>query len=228
MTNTKNTIIYDSNSLDLPIKLIYGSDKASIIPESIIDFENRRRFNKIEFGILVSDKKVLEENRGSKGVVYMTVAYYKKATVFSHIHPRNNGIIGGTFSYTDLDNFVEFTNLRTYRAVAREGIYSITKLNNFNSNLAKAYKKYDNKIDKETDKLIDIEKQKLDDLHAFLQRQLNIGILTQEMSDRIYENAKNNYLKKYNSIYNLYLIKSHNWLIKNQKKYGYSYGLMTI
>lgn len=230
MKKTMITTVNDVNGkvIELPIALIYSDDSVANIPQSIIEFETKRRSNKVEFGILVNDKKVIEEHKGCKGFVSMTVDAYKRSTVFSHLHPRRESLIGGTFSCLDLENFAEFKKLRTYRAVAKEGVYSITKLANFDPSMVEAYKKYDAKIDKETDLEINEAKAELNRVHSFLQTQLNIGVMTQEMSDRIYASAEEEYYTKCNNITNKYFVSSHNWLHKNQKKYGYSYGLMVM
>lgn len=229
MKTTKITTVNDVNGkvIELPILLTY-SNLNTVVPQSIIDFETKRQFSKIEFGILVNNKKIVEEHKGCKGFVAMTVDAYKRSTVFSHIHPRNVGMIGGTFSAGDLEIFVEFKKLHTYRAVTKEGVYSMTKLDNFDPSIVEAYKKYDDKLGKKIDVDIATAKAELDKLNSFLKVQLNNGIMTQEMSNRIYANAKNEYYTKCNSINNIYLVSSHNWLLKNQKKFGYTYGLIAM
>lgn len=229
MKTTKTTTVNDVNGkvIELPILLVY-SNLNTIVPQSIIDFEAKRQFSKVEFGILVNNKKIVEEHKGCKGFVNMTVDAYKRSTVFSHIHPRKVGMIGGTFSTGDLEIFVEFKKLSTYRAAAKEGVYSITKLDNFDPSVVEAYKKYDDKLGKKIEADINAAKAELDKLKSFLKVQLNRGIMTQEMSNRIYENARNEYYAKCDSINNIYLVSSHNWLLKNQKKFGYTYGLIAM
>lgn len=47
--------------------------------------------------------------------------------ITSHIHPRGQGVLGGTFSATDIKTFINDRANKTMRAVTKEGTYSITK-----------------------------------------------------------------------------------------------------
>lgn len=96
-------------------------------------FENRYRGAKIEYGATFDANGMTTElKRGGKGSVKTSAMKYASADTFSHIHPRGEGVLGGTFSQADLSNFTTY-GIKTVRAAAKEGTYSISKGKNFDA-----------------------------------------------------------------------------------------------
>ena len=197
-----NTVIDLSGS-----PLVYGGlDKALTgkARETIENFENRRYKNKIEYSMFIKeDGSTIEENRGGRGSVSASYIARITADAMSHNHPRPEGVIGGTFSTGDINNFVKY-NQHTYRATAKEGTYSISKGKNFDGKgFATAYKQAERDIS---------AKAKSD--FTSLNFKVKSGTLT-------YEQA----VKQGATANNKMLVALHNWLNDNQKKYGYTYTL---
>lgn len=197
-----NTIIDLSES-----PLTYGgTDKALTgkARETIENFENKRYKNKVEFSTFVTDDgTIIEENRGGKGSVTASDYARAKADVMSHNHPRPEGVIGGTLSTGDIDNFVNH-NQHTYRATTKEGTYSISRGKNFDGKgLSAAYKKAASEFERDGNNFA-----------KSLKAKMRSGELT-------YSEAK----KQAYIAQNKNLVSYHNWLLDNQKKYGYTYTL---
>ena len=208
-TGAKITSFSDGNTtIDLSESpLVYGErDKALTgkAREAIENFENRRYKNKIEFSTFVTeDGSVIEENRGGRGSVGASYLARKTADAMSHNHPRPEGVLGGTFSTGDMSNFVQYKQ-HTYRATAKEGTYSISKGKNFDGkNFLSAFKKAESEITKAAQNEFD---------------SLNSKVRTGALS---YEQA----VKKGAIANNKMLVGLHDWFLKNQKKYGYTYTL---
>ena len=187
--------------------LVYGGNDKALsgkARETIEDFENKRYKNRVEFSTFVDDDgSIIEENRGGKGSVSASLSARKTADAMSHNHPRQEGVIGGTLSPSDVDNFVQF-NQHTYRATAKEGTYSMSKGKNFDGKgLSKAYTQAAKEIDKKTRGEVDS-----------LKSQMRSGAITYEQARKASINVVNKSLVSY-----------HNWLIDNQKNYGYTYTL---
>ena len=105
-----------------------------------IDQETREKLEKFEYKYLtqgdglewamtISDNSMPKFYKGEKKQVKVSVD-----DILTHIHPRREGELGGTFSEGDMLLFVDSTE-KTMRAVAKEGTYSITKKNNFDDDL---------------------------------------------------------------------------------------------
>lgn len=187
--------------------LVYGGkDKALTgkAREALENFENQRYKNKIEYSKFISDDgSTIEENRGGRGSVSASYSARMTADAMSHNHPRSEGVIGGTFSTGDINNFTRF-NQHTYRATTKEGTYSISKGKDFDgSGLANAYRKAEREITTQTR-----------NENRALNSKVRSGELTYEQAIR--KNTANN---------NKMLVSLHNWLNDNQKKYGYTYTL---
>lgn len=108
---------------------------------------------------------------------------FMRGDVVTHIHPREKGILGGTFSNPDIAAFIT-SDAKTMRAVAKEGTYSITKKAGFKGE--QLYEDY-----------------------------LKEKVRLESMSNEISASRR----------MNDFLVESHDWLLKNQKKYGYFYTL---
>lgn len=192
--------------------LAYGDNDPYLtgaVRKATEEFENRRYKNKIEFARLVDEYgNVIEENKGGHGSVRSTVGAYKRAKSFTHNHPRSGpyekGVLGGTFSNTDLDNFVHY-NPTTFRATAAEGTYSISKTAKFNGS---GFKQYYTK--------------------AFTQSRSAYVKAMNNLKDSYYSGKISSY-QAYSSAshkeFNKYLVSLHNTLRAGQKLYGYNYTL---
>ena len=113
--------------------LVYGTrHNLGATDKATRDFENKRRAAKVEYGTTIApDGTVIGERRGGKGSVRTPISEMMRASTFSHIHPREAGTLGGTFSPEDLQVFVRRSNLNAMRAAAKEGQYSIMRGPNF-------------------------------------------------------------------------------------------------
>ena len=202
------SIDINGDKIDLSASpLVYGNKDSALTKEvrSVIDaWEEKRVKNKIEFNVFVmNDGTIIRENKGGKGSVKGLVSDRQTADVLSHNHPREEGVLGGTFSTADMSNFVNY-HQTTYRATAKEGTYSISKGSNFKKDdFIKAFR--------EADKTAS---EKLSAQHKELNKKYYDGKI-----------AKENYGTQLRDYFNARLVESHNWLLANQGKYGYSYTL---
>lgn len=217
----------DKSVLSLPEDLVYGTDTGrQELPQTVQDFEKKRRTNKIEYSILtMNDGIVVSENKGGKGSVGAPTADREVADILSHNHPREPGVIGGTFSNGDIDNFVKF-NQTTYRAVAKEGTYSITKGADFNGvALNHDYEMHSKQSRVEYNKVNKPAKEEYHQRHEEIGKQLMKGKISYDEAKKQNDQAYAEYLKKQTDAFNSFLLRGHNWLRENQKKYGYTYAL---
>lgn len=112
-----------------------GDDKALTgkAREVITGWEDKRYKNKVEYAYAVDadGNPVGAEVRGGKGSVRTPYYYHDTPNgTFTHVHPREGGVLGGTFSGADMNNFANFAGT-TIRATAKEGTYSMSKGKNF-------------------------------------------------------------------------------------------------
>ena len=188
--------------------LTYGDkDKAltGAARKAVEAFEDKRYKNKIEYSeLIMNDGTVISSNKGGKGSVSAPTWARNKADVLTHNHPREGGVLGGTFSDGDISNFSKFKQT-TYRATAKEGSYSISKGANFDGNgLTNAYRAF---IKTNYGNCSKACKQLVKDYH----------------SGKIKDKAE--FGQKYTAAVNKSLVKLHNWLLDNQSTYGYTYTL---
>lgn len=197
----------DGSKVEFEGKLMFGKDDKAvtgIVRKNITDWESKRRKNKIEYAYAVdaNGNQIWREVKGGKGSVRVPVTMHN-GEVFTHIHPRGDGILGGTFSFADMRNFANYKN-KTVRAAAKEGTYSISKGNKFDSS---SFKSYASKLDSE---------------------------FTSKLNTRVkglnadYRNGKisyDDYSKAYAKAFNTSLVELHNGYLKGQKQYGYTYTL---
>lgn len=201
----------DGTDIDLSgSPLHYGGTDTALtgkVRAAIEEFEAKRWKNKIEYSRFVdANGNVIEENRGGKGSVRATLNARMAAEAMSHNHPRSGseaGMLGGTFSTSDLNNFVRF-NQTTYRATAAEGTYSISKLKGFDS---KGFKQY-----------YTSENAKNSGAYKTAMSSLNSSYKAGNMSYTDYRAAAH-------KAFNAYLVAEHNSLRAGQKLYGYNYTL---
>ena len=189
------TIEYDGND-----KTLTGQAR-----KSVESWEAKRANMKVEYGYAVdaNGNPIGNEIRGGKGSVRVPITYHENSQAFTHIHPRGDGMLGGTFSSADLRNFANRKNT-TVRAVAKEGTYSISKTSNFN---ATEFNKFANSAD------------------ATFNRNL---LATSRKLQKDYYDKKisyDDYKLQSAKAFNTELVNLHNTYRSNQKKYGYTYTL---
>lgn len=173
---------------------------------SIVEaWEKKRENQKIEYANAVGyNGSEYGEIRGTRNHVN-TPKYYQenKGSVFTHIHPRDSGMLGGTFSVADIQNWV-YKASQTKRAVAKEGTYSISKGKNFNARQFMAY--YSNAY--KTEEKVYSAKVK--------------GLMNQLSSGQI---GIKQFGSESNKAFNTFLVALHKDLMDNQNTYGYHYYL---
>lgn len=129
-------ILPDGSKIEYDGTLVYdGLDRAltGAARTAISDWESKRVKANVEYGYAVDANGVSigKEIKGGKGTVRTPASYTDTpGGTFSHIHPRGDGVLGGTFSFGDLIDFARFKG-RTTRAATKEGTYSISKGKNF-------------------------------------------------------------------------------------------------
>lgn len=201
----------DGAHIDLTgIPLHYGGKDHNLtgkVRTTIEAFEDRRWKNKIEFSRFVdADGNVIEDNRGGKGSVGASLSARMSAHAMSHNHPRSgreSGLLGGTFSTGDINNFVRFSQ-KTYRATASEGTYSISKQKGFDG---KGFRQY-----------YSSEHSKNRGAYVTARKTLDTSYKAGKMS-------YSDYRKATQKAFNTYLVANHNSLRAGQKQYGYHYTL---
>lgn len=202
-------VLPDGSKIEFEGNLGYGGDDKAVSGNArtaITSWEAKRVKNKVEYAYSVDPDgtPVGSEIRGSKGSVRVPLKYHDTPdAVFSHVHPRGDGMLGGTFSSADLRNFANHKN-KTVRATAKEGTYSISKTKKFDSRGASQY---------------------FTDCHSEFTKGYR------KKADSLYYDYKSSkisydeYLKGNAKAFNTALVKLHNDYAAGQKKYGYTYTL---
>ena len=199
----------DGTKIEFDGDLVFGGfDKA--VPEAVRknldDWENKRYGNKVEYAISYypDGTPIGKEVRGGKGSVRTPYSYHATdGAIFTHNHPRGDGMLGGTFSGADLRNFAIGGNT-TCRATAKEGTYSISKTKNFDS---KGFKSYVEKVESDARKAYSSEHKKISDAYKNNEISYNQVTLMQGKA------------------FNTFLVNLHNAYRDGQKQYGYTYTL---
>lgn len=192
----EGTLHYDGDD-----KALTGNARATVT-----SWEAKRVKNKIEYGYAVTadGKPVGAEVKGGKGSVQVPYSFTQEVDgTTTHIHPRSDGVLGGTFSGADIRVFAKGKN-KTFRAAAKEGTYSISKTAKFDR---AGFEQYAKECEANFKK-----KYKADSNKAI----------------QDYRNSKityNEYLKADAKVFNTALVQLHNDYRKGQKKYGYTYTL---
>lgn len=206
---TGELILPNGSKIEFEGTLHYdGNDKAltGTARTNIEGFEKKRIKNKVEYAFAVdaNGNPIGPEVRGSKGSVRTPGSYHNTPDcAFTHIHPRGDGMLGGTFSQADLFNFANCKN-KTTRAAAKEGTYSISKAKNFD---AKGFKSFAAKTN--ADFTANYRKRTSAAGKAYREGKMSY-------SDYAKANAK---------AFNTSLVEMHNTLRSGQKQYGYTYTL---
>ena len=174
--------------------------------DGVSTFEGKRKKAKVEYAYAVDadGNPIGQEVRGGKTSVSAPIKFHDtQGAVFTHNHPREDGVFGGTFSTADLRNFAIFGN-KTERAVAKEGTYSITKKKNFDSS---GFQSFINKQHSEA-------RQAYADALSVISKDRTSGKINYDEYRVRAKRAMNNYL-----------IDLHNRYKSGEKTYGYSYTL---
>lgn len=206
--------VQNGNTITLEKPLQYGvkdnniPDPARLFLES---WEKSQDQASIEHIILTDDAgNVIATSAGTSqnAAVTFTNRQALLITTLSHNHPRQGDLMGGTFSTDDIKAFTGrgTPNLRTLRATASEGTYSISKGANFNNTA------FRNGIIRELDKV------KTNYNHAKSKAFKNYLNSAGKMTWAQFQ-------AKEQELFNGYLVRSHNVLIDNQSKYDYTYTL---
>lgn len=134
----------DDSHIEFDGTLQYGANDPGLTGKGrqvVEDWEKKRVKAKIEYAYAVdgNGNPVGREIRGGKGSVSVPISYHNQDDgMFTHIHPRQPGVLGGTFSDQDLYNFANGKSKGT-RAAAKEGTYAISKNSNFDKAGFKQY-----------------------------------------------------------------------------------------
>ena len=174
--------------------------------QAITSWEDKRRKQKIEYAYATdaNGNPIGKEIRGGKSKVRTPIQYHaSNGGTFTHIHPRSDGMLGGTFSGADLNNFANFSQ-RTMRAAAKEGTYSISKGANFNPT---GFKKHVAKAQK--------------DFNTSYQSRVNAIYNEYKVGKITYAEYKTRNAKAFNTA----LVELHEAYRSKQKDYGYTYTL---
>lgn len=199
----------DDNNIQFDGTLKYGKNDPGLTGknrQTIENWEQKRVKSKIEYGFATDGNgdPVGKEIRGGKGSVRVPISYHNQENgAFTHIHPREAGVLGGTFSQADLMNFAR-GKTTTSRAAAKEGTYSISKGKNFNeSGFVKFAYEANSRFEQSARAKIKVAKDR-------------------------YRSGKidyNTYLSEHGKAFNTALVELHNDYLSGQKKYGYTYTL---
>ncbi len=174
--------------------------------KNIEDWEKKRVKNKVEYAFAVdgNGNPVGREIRGSKGSVRSPWSYHNQDNgAFTHIHPREGGMLGGTFSGADMVNFANGRS-KTSRAAAKEGTYSISKNSNFDAGGFKSYVKT---------------------AESNFRNNANKLVKNASADYRTGKISYSEYVKQANKAFNTALVSLHNDYLAGQRKYGYTYTL---
>lgn len=201
-------ILPNGSKIEFEGELKYGGKDTTLTKEarkSIEAWEEKRVKNKVEYAYSVMEDgtPVGGEIRGSKNSVGTPPSYAQEGATFTHIHPRGDGLLGGTFSEADLRNFAK-NPAKTARARAKEGAYSISKTDKFDAQGFKGF--------------IDGAKRQFDSTYG-----AKVKALTTE-----YRKGKigyDDYVKGNAKAFNTALVELHNIYASGQKQYGYKYTL---
>ena len=190
---------------------------------SIEAFEAKRFKMKSEYSQFVdaNGNMVGQENHGGKGSVGASMHQRNTAYAMSHNHPRDGGMLGGTFSKDDMSNFVAY-NQTVYRATAVEGTYSIAKGAKFDGQGFRQY--YHNANNVNRAKYAAAEKAARTAYNADVNRVMASNMSHGDKAAAA-NKAWNEYMSKNAKAFNTFLVENHNALIAGQQKYGYSYTL---
>lgn len=128
----------DGTKIEFDGTMHFDGDDAALTADqrrAITAWEDKRVKAKVEYAMSLDEdgNPIGAERRGGKGSVRVPYSYHDTPnSTFSHNHPREDGILGGTFSQADASNFANYRG-RTIRATAKEGTYSMSKTGKFDA-----------------------------------------------------------------------------------------------
>ena len=213
MTVATSAKAADGTDIDLrDTPLRYGDHDAAVtgaLRLAVEAQERKRQGAKIEYAMGFNSRgEAIGEARGGSGSVRTPASFWPTDGLFTHNHPRSaakgeKGMLGGTFSQEDIACFIR-SPIRTMRASASEGTYSITRGAGFDGAGLKAYM---TQVDQAT----------------------NAAVRTKIKQLQVDYRAKKITAEQYNAsavkAVNEALVGLHNGLIAGQKQYGYTYTL---
>ena len=205
------TLSTEFGDVDLTnIRLKYGKDDSKVdkvIRDKLEIFEDGYINDKKEFSVTYREdgSQVGKIVTGTEHNVTPIINNDRNLTI-SHIHPRSGvpNELGGTFSVADIGVYADYSNIKTMRAAAKEGIYSITKGAHFDKQGFVDYFK------KEQDKNRLQYRKEI----AKIRMQVGSGNISAVEALRLNSRA-----------FNKYLVANHESLLRGRNKYGYDYTL---
>lgn len=193
---------------DTPLR--YTGNDAAITGKAreVLEAQEKKRLEAaVEYAYGVdADGNVIGEKRGGKASCAVPYNLWVDGGTLTHNHPRTGdekGTLGGTFSTADIKGLVAY-DVRTMRASAAEGTYSITKSKNFNGNGLISYRR---QLERSANAAA---KQKVQEAGERYKR----GEISQTQLMSVAKKASN-----------AALVSIHNGLIAGQSTYGYTYTL---
>lgn len=201
-------VLPNGSKIEFEGELKFGGKDTTLTKETrkaIEDWEEKRVKNKVEYAysVLQDGTPIGSEVRGSKGSVRTPRSYQQDGATFTHIHPRGDGILGGTFSKADMDNFAN-NPLKTMRAKAKEGAYSMSKTSTFD---ARGFKGF------------------VDGANRQFQSSYRARVNALATSYKNGSISYDDYAKGNAKAFNTSLVELHNIYMSGQKQYGYTYTL---
>lgn len=201
-------ILPNGSKIEFEGELKYGAKDTTLTKEArkaMEAWEEKRVKNKIEYAYSVMEDgtPVGPEVKGGKGSVLSPLSYKQEGATYSHIHPRGDGMLGGTFSEADMRNFSR-NPVKTYRARAKEGAYTISKTDSFDAVGFRGFVDGANKQFEST------------------YRSKVKSLANDYKSGKI---GYNDYAKGNAKAFNTALVELHNIYSSGQKQYGYKYTL---
>ena len=201
-------VLPNGSKIEFEGELKFGGKDTTLTKEArkaIESWEEKRVKNKVEYAysVMPDGTPVGAEVRGSKGSVRSPISYKQDGATFTHIHPRGDGMLGGTFSVADLTNFAN-NPVKTTRAKAKEGAYSISKTANFDVVGFRGF------------------------VHGANAQFKSIYRAKEKALAGDYKSGKisyNDYAKGSAKAFNTALVELHNIYLSGQKQYGYTYTL---
>ena len=146
--------------------------------------------------------------KGRSGSCNVNPAFFNGGEVLSHNHPRagknEKELLGGTFSEADLSTFAKHGSMKTIRATAAEGTYSMSKGAGFDAKGFAAFAK------------------QTDATHYKAYKNTANQLASDFNSGKITYSA---YTKGNNKAFNKMLVDLHNAYLNGQKTYDYTYTL---
>lgn len=201
-------VLPSGSKIEFEGELKFGKKDTTLTKEArkaIEAWEEKRVKNKVEYAYSVMEDgtPVGPEVRGSKGSVSSPMSYKQEGATFTHIHPREDGMLGGTFSEADMRNFSRHP-CKTYRARAKEGAYTISKTDSFDAVGFRGF--------------IDGANRQFESTYRAKVKSLSADYRSGKIS-------YNDYAKGNAKAFNTALVELHNIYSSGQKQYGYKYTL---